>query len=156
MKEIIYIAFPKHLYHKILVRSGGRLDPAILAADQVEGFIERNMMDSTFWSEEGLKQFEAEFQAMAKNNFGNPEMGYQWQQVFLPNGTKMRITYKNRNYFAQVQNERVVADGKKYSSPSEWVSAKADNTSRNAWRDVWIMRPDESAWRFANTLREKE
>lgn len=46
--EYISIPFPKALYDMIIIRSGGRLDPVQLAADQVEGFIERNTKEDGF------------------------------------------------------------------------------------------------------------
>lgn len=155
MSDMLFIPFPKELYHRILMRSGGVLDPALLAVDQVEGFIERNMWDSSFWTEEGLRLFKLESEASANANIGDTKRGYQWQQVFLPNGTDLRITYKNRNFYARVQHERIVEGKLMYASPSEWASKVADNTSRNAWRDVWIKRPVDRDWTFANSLRER-
>ena len=32
--------------------------------------------------------------------------GYQWKQVFLPDGTRLRASFGGRNYFAQVEGGR--------------------------------------------------
>ena len=37
--------------------------------------------------------------------YGDPGRGYQWQSVFLPNGTTIRMTYRGRNSYAEVRHE---------------------------------------------------
>jgi hypothetical protein len=155
MSASIYIPFPKDLYDLIIIRSNGQLDPARLAATQVEDFIERNRHDGNFWTEDGLAMFAAEDEAEGRDVVGDPTKGYQWQQLFLPNGTELRMTYKGRNAYAQVKHEQIMAEGVSYS-PSQWASAVADNTSRNAWRDIWVRLPGQRDWIFADKLRRRE
>lgn len=150
----IYIPFPKELYEKILIRSGGKLDPAALAADQVEDFVDRNMLDANFWTEEGLEAFEREASADNQTNDGDPERGYQWQSVLLRNGSELRMRYQGRYYYARVSHERVVDEDGAYT-PAEWVRKVANHTSRNAWRDIWVKFPGEASWHFADTLRQQ-
>jgi hypothetical protein len=152
----IYIAFPKDLYDLIVIRSNGQIDPVRLAVTQVEDFIERNRHDPHFWTEEALELFAAEDEADDRARLGDPEKGYQWQKLFLPNGTKLRMTYKGRNAYAQVRHERIVGEDGATYSPSQWAGAVADNTSRNAWRDIWILLPGQRDWVFADKLRRRE
>ena len=152
MGDTVYISFPKALYDLIVARSGGRLDPEQLAAEQVEYFVDRNRDDASFWSEAGLAAFKRETDPDRASQVGDPDKGYQWQRVFLPNGTELRMTYKGRNAYAQVQHERVMTDGVAYS-PSQWAGIVAGHTSRNAWRDIWVRFPGEKNWTLADNLR---
>lgn len=155
MTDSIFIPFPKELYDLIIIRSGGRMDPVTLAADQVWGFVECNSGEPRFWTEEGLEAFAKEFGSDESFQLGDTSKGYQWQRVFLPNGTQLRMTYKGRNAYAQVQHEEVVSEGTSYS-PSQWVSKVADNTSRNAWRDIWVRFPGERDWKLSDELRQQQ
>jgi hypothetical protein len=81
--------------------------------------------------------------------------GYTWKhkdcQLFLPGGTEIRMCYKRQYYYAKVEGDRIIFDGKSLS-PADLVNA-ITSTSRNAWHDLWIKRPDDKAWNLANSLR---
>lgn len=83
----------------------------------------------------------------------NTDKGYHWKTIFLPHGTKLRMKYKNEWHYAEILGDKVVFGGEE-SSPSAFVN-KATGTSRNAWRDIWIKRPQDQGWIFAETLRKQ-
>lgn len=153
MPEMIFIPFPKDLYDLIVVRSGGKLDPIALAETEVRDFVVRNSGNALVWTEKGLEAFARENPSKEAQT-GDPKKGYQWQRLFLPNGTDLRMTYRGRNAYAQVQHEKLNSEGEDLS-PSQWVSVNANNTSRNAWRDVWVRFPGANDWILADDLRRK-
>lgn len=153
--DFITIPFPKDLYDRIVIRSGGKLDPATLAVDQVEAFIERNADDPSFWTPEGLAAFQAERGPDTSSSIGDPSLGYQWQNVFLPNGTRLRMKYRDNYYYADVRHEKVVDDGQQYT-PAQWVRKVANHTARNAWHDIWVLFPGESNWHYSDNLRRRQ
>ncbi len=71
-------------------------------------------------------------------------LGYIWKNLFLPHGTEIRMTYKGTNFRAHVMDDEFLYDGAP-SSPGAMVNA-VSGTSRNAWRDLWIKRPDDKDW----------
>ena len=71
-------------------------------------------------------------------------LGYIWKNLFLPHGTEIRMTYKGKNYRAHVMDDQFIYDGEQ-SSPGAMVNT-VSGTSRNAWRDLWIKRPDDKDW----------
>ena len=85
---------------------------------------------------------------------GSPSEGYQWQSLFLPNGTRLKMKYKGKEHIAEVRYSQVMYEDIAYS-PSEWVSHVANNTARNAWRDVWVQPLGEGPFHFADTLRKQ-
>jgi hypothetical protein len=87
-------------------------------------------------------------------NYGPRSEGYQWLNVFLPNGTQLKMTYRGKTSFAEVRNKKIMFGGEDVS-PSEFVSRVANNTSRNAWRDIWMKRPDDKDWVFSDDLRRR-
>jgi hypothetical protein len=89
-----------------------------------------------------------------KEEFGDPSLGVQWPPLFLPNGTKLSMTYKGRTHIAEVRMQQIVYQGQ-YYSPSELARAIASNTSRNAWRDLMIKRPTDDSWKLAYDLRRQ-
>ena len=152
--DYISIPFPKDLYRLIVVRSGGKLDPALLAVDQVETFIDFHRDDVNFWTDEGLGAF-AEESASAAPDVGDLGRGHQWGPVFLPNGTELRMKYKGKYQYARVEYEGIVHDGQRRPSISQWVRSVAARTSRNAWHDVWVRFPQEKEYRYADAIRDE-
>jgi hypothetical protein len=78
--------------------------------------------------------------------------GYQWKSLLLPPGTKVRMPYKGDVYHASVDGDDFMYQGKKVS-PSEFANKVANGTARNAWRDLWIKRPQDRDFRLADDLR---
>lgn len=151
--DTISIPFPKDLYNKILIRSGGRLDPVQLAVDQVEQFIDRTQADDIHWTPEGLAAFAEESNVASVVDIGDPKGGHLWKPVFLPNGTRLRMHYKSKSYHAQIRKEVIADEEGSHESISQWVRSVASGTARNAWHDVWIKRPSDADYIYADKLR---
>jgi len=79
--------------------------------------------------------------------------GYQWKQLFLPDGTQVRMEYLQRCHFAQVQGDQLVF-GQRAVTPRGMTLAIAGD-GRNAWRDLWIRMPGERQWINAGLLRSR-
>jgi hypothetical protein len=81
------------------------------------------------------------------------DRGYMWKHLFLPHGTTVRMKYQGRFHYAKVEGDDLVFDGKAIS-PSEFAN-RITGTSRNAWRDLWIKRPNDADYYLAETLRSE-
>lgn len=79
--------------------------------------------------------------------------GYQWKNLFLPSGTQIRMQYKGAYFYAKVDGDEIIYDGKPIS-PGSLANTIAGN-SRNAWRDLWIKRPDDKEWKLADECRSE-
>jgi hypothetical protein len=77
--------------------------------------------------------------------------GYQWKTLFLPHGTQIRMPYKNTNYYAKVEGDEIIYDGNSISPAS--LANTITGTSRNAWRGLWIKRPNDKEWLLADDCR---
>jgi hypothetical protein len=78
------------------------------------------------------------------------QQGYQWQQVFLPDGTELRTTYLGQTAYAQVDGDAIINSGGSLS-PSQL--ANLHGGSRNAWRVIWLRFPGSPEWRRAAHCR---
>ncbi|SFO12295.1 hypothetical protein [Nitrosospira briensis] len=78
--------------------------------------------------------------------------GYQWKNLFLPQGTQIRMQYKGAYSYARVEDDQIVYRGKSISPGS--LANTIAGTSRNAWRDLWIKRPQDKEWKLADECRE--
>lgn len=94
-------------------------------------------------------------QPQPETNYDNA--GYLWKNrtaaLFLPQGTEIRMTYKEQNYFALVERDEITYDGDVISPAS--LANRIAGSSRNAWRDLWIKFPDEETWCLADELRRR-
>ena len=79
------------------------------------------------------------------------EAGYQWKQVFLPEGTKLRACFGGQPYFAVVEGARIKY-GELPISPSRFANLRGSG-SRNAWQAIWLRLPGSDAWLFADVCR---
>ena len=67
----------------------------------------------------------------------------------------MRMTYGGIDVYAEIQHEKLYW-GEEHMSPSQFARRVADNTNRNAWRDLHVQLPDHLSWVLADTLRRKQ
>jgi hypothetical protein len=146
------ISIRKDLIIEIILRSGGRVDPAKLVEDVLESFLDRTRGDAEVWSQGHAEEVAREEGDTSLAKFGVPTKGYYWAGVFCPNGTQFKMSYKAKDYFAEVRHQQLFYNDNP-CSPSQFARLVANNTSRNAWNDVWIKRPTDAGWVFANSLR---
>lgn len=79
--------------------------------------------------------------------------GYQWKHLFLPNGTLLRTIFDGKNYHSIVEDDHICYLGQAIS-PSGFANA-VGGIRRNAWKCIWILFPDTSTWKLAETLRPR-
>jgi hypothetical protein len=94
---------------------------------------------------------EAERLSLRKN--GQALRGFQWKDVFLPEGTHLRTSYRETCEFAKVVGNQIVSDEGKLLTPSQFANLHADG--RNAWRFVWLRFPGDDFWGRADNYRTR-
>jgi hypothetical protein len=77
-----------------------------------------------------------------------PTPGYQWKDLFLPEGTALRMSTRDGNYHACVVGHDIIFQGRSVSPRG--MTLAICGQGRNAWRDLWIKFPGE---RFAKPAR---
>ncbi len=80
--------------------------------------------------------------------------GYQWKQVFLPAGTRLRASFARKPYFAVVTGNRI-RHGTQNLSPSAFANLHGSGT-RNAWHTIWLRFPGNEQWLLADTCRARQ
>lgn len=150
----VFIPLDTAIYHEFILRTGNpECDVAGIIENVVLFYLERTADDFHIWTSDQYQSERSEDNSdEIIEEYGNPSRGYRWSQLFLANGTQLKMTYKGRTHHAEVRHEQLVYEGKPYS-PSQLACTIADNTSRNAWRDLWVKRPTDKEWRLATELR---
>ena len=77
--------------------------------------------------------------------------GYQWKQLFLPDGTMLRTCYQGKTIYGKVDDGEIVNEGSAVS-PSQFANQQTGG-GRNAWKHIWLRFPHERAWRRALNYR---
>lgn len=77
--------------------------------------------------------------------------GYQWKQVFLPDGTVLRASFGRQPYFAVVEGSEIKY-GEFSLSPSAFANLQGSG-NRNAWKAVWLRFPGFKDWVLADECR---
>ena len=148
-----YVFVPLHVeLYADLVRRSGDADVSGYVHHSIESFLERTEGDAGIWSAEYIAKLAEKEDEAFWEKFGDPTRGFQWQTVFLPNGTRIRMTYGGNDSYAEIRHARFCYEDEMIS-PSRFASRVANNTRRNAWRDLYIKFPGEAAWRHADSLR---
>ncbi|MBY0242931.1 MAG: hypothetical protein K2X55_26845 [Burkholderiaceae bacterium] len=93
--------------------------------------------------------------AQAQAHSQTPEVdvinGYQWKQVFLPEGTVLRASFGGQPYYAVVEGSEIKY-GKFSLSPSAFANLQGSG-NRNAWKAVWLRFPGFKDWIRADECR---
>ena len=79
------------------------------------------------------------------------EAGYQWKEVFLPEGTRLRANFDRQPYFATVEGAEI-RYGKHSVSPSCFANLQGSG-NRNAWKAIWLRFPGSEEWLLADVCR---
>jgi hypothetical protein len=99
-------------------------------------------------SDEELQVMERAWEA----HYGKITEGYQWERVFLRNSTQLRARYKGKEYCAEVRHNQVWFKDTSVT-PSKFASIAANNTTRNAWRDLSVKLLGDD-WVRAEVVRQ--
>ena len=84
---------------------------------------------------------------------GRPMRGYQWKNVFLPDGTYLRTSFHDTTEYAKVVGEYIRTDSGDVLTPSMFANGHAQG--RNAWRCVWLRFPGDGHWIRASDCRSR-
>lgn len=79
------------------------------------------------------------------------DAGYQWKEVFLPSGTKLRAGFDRKPYFAVVEGAEIKY-GEHPVSPSCFANLHGSG-NRNAWKAIWLLLPGSDGWLPADVIR---
>ncbi|WP_256077588.1 hypothetical protein [Massilia sp. YIM B04103] len=93
----------------------------------------------------------AETERLALRKNGAAMQGFQWKNVFLPDGTFLRTSYCDTVEFAKVHGNRIVSDDAESLTPSLFANRRVKG--RNAWRFVWLRFPGAEYWVRADNCR---
>lgn len=154
------INLPADLYAEFILRKGESVDVTSWIIKVIEDYLEKTKYDE-IWCD-SYKERIVDSLSKELNFHGDPKYGYQWSTLFLPNGTSIRMHYKGSYQYAVVSYEKIVVMenesplSDEHYSPSEFASRVANNTQRNAWRDLWIKRPMDRDWTLADELRRQQ
>jgi hypothetical protein len=85
---------------------------------------------------------------------GNSGRGYQWGELFLPEGAELKMCYRGTWFYANVVRDRLMYAGESVS-PREWGLLVTGGV-RNAWRDVWLRRSPTECWTRAAAWRDQQ
>lgn len=94
-----------------------------------------------------------EMERLALRKNGQAIRGFQWKNVFLPDGTNLRTSYHDTIEFAKVIGDRILSDDGKSITPSLFANRHAKG--RNAWRFVWLRFPGNDYWIRADNCRAR-
>jgi hypothetical protein len=77
--------------------------------------------------------------------------GYFWKTVFLPDGTRLRISSCAGAHYAEVVCGELIY-GTQSLSPNQFVTASLGNVG-NAWKVIFVQLPGDTDWTPALRLR---
>jgi hypothetical protein len=103
---------------------------------------------------EAIRAFIKPAQAKRQPPTDSDTAGYQWKQLFLPAGTKLRASFGGKPSFAVVGGDDVVCDGQAVS-PSGFANRHGSG-NRNAWQVIWLRFPGSEQWVLAEVCRAQQ
>jgi hypothetical protein len=79
--------------------------------------------------------------------------GYQWKELFLPDGTDVRMRCGGDVHHARVCGDSILYQGRRVSPRQLTLVIAGDG--RNAWRDLALRLPGEKRFQPASLLRHR-
>jgi hypothetical protein len=143
----ISIPIDSEIIAEFFLRSGPKANICNWIEDIIMDYLERTKNDDG-WQEGYYEYIEKQ---ESYKDYGDPDEGYQWKQLFLPNGTKIFMPLRQKKYQAIVEHGKFIFNGIK-SSPSKFANSVAGH-NRNAWLDLYIKRPKDVEPVLADRLR---
>jgi hypothetical protein len=151
MDKKIGIPISAEIIYEMLLRKGPEQDIAGWIENVVEDYLKRTEGNNE-WNDEYYEYLERKTgESDFKEKYGDATKGYRWQELDLPNGTQLYMEYKKEKHYACVKHEKIIYKDESFS-PSQLVR-KITNTTRNAWRDIYIQYPGKNEWKLADILR---
>lgn len=129
--------------------------PPTAALRRLAAFLQESgsRLDPTEAAEQAINEWIAAARGQYTGIRPTPTRGYQWKSLFLPEGTELRMSHDGRSFHAHVDGSDIVYEGRSVSPRQLTIAVAGDG--RNAWRDLWIRLPGESAWKTAARLRRE-
>lgn len=153
MNEKICVPIDSAIVGELFLRGGPKAGISSWIEFVVQDYLDRTANDE--WSESYEVYRESQIvEEDFESKFGNRKEGYHWAPLFLPNGTSISMEYKRATFYATVKFGKIEYKGGNYT-PSELARVIANNTNRNAWRDLLVKRPGDSEWTLADDLRRR-
>jgi hypothetical protein len=103
---------------------------------------------------EAIRAFIKPAQAKRQQPTDPDAAGFQWKQLFLPAGTKLRASFGGKASFAAVVGDDVLCDGQAVS-PSGFAN-RYGSGNRNAWKVIWLRFPGSEQWLLADVCRAQQ
>jgi hypothetical protein len=144
----IAIPINSEIVGELFLRSGPETDVSGWVEDVLTDYLARTESDDG-WREDYYNYIERQ---RGNEEYGNPAGGYQWKQLFLPNGTQVYMSFNQKKHYAFVKHGQFCFEGRT-DSPSQFANSVAGH-SRNAWRDLFIKRSKDNKWILADRLRK--
>jgi hypothetical protein len=158
MSGIVCVPISYALYNEFSLRCDRSVDPSGWIEEIIRDYLDRTKGDAAIWGPRHARRVELDEKVEGLlDQVGPPDEGYQWKNVLLRNGSKLRMTYKGDDYFAFIARGHLLYQDKSMS-PSQFAAAVAGGSSRNAWRDIWIQEPEQSGdtgWERADGVRDR-
>jgi hypothetical protein len=151
MENKICIPIATDIIHEMLLRRGPETNVSAWIEDLIYQYLADTEQEND-WNDEYYEYLDrrtGESDFMEK--YGDPRKGYRWQELDLRNGTQLYMEYKKERHYATVKNEKIIYKDEAYS-PAQLVR-KITNTTRNAWRDLYIQYPGKNEWELADVIR---
>lgn len=155
MSGKIGILIDAALHNELVLRTRKAADVTPLIEHALTTFLDRTTADSELWSDDYLASVEGVQVDVHREKYGDPNKGFRWQALLLPNGSRLKMTYKGQTAYAEICHQKLVYEGEDNLSPSSWVRRVANNTSRNAWNDVWVQLPGSTQWQLSDVMRRE-
>lgn len=149
----IGISIDSEIVGEMFLRQGPKTDIANWIENVVWDYLERTADDEQLWSEAYYDYRAQQAGEAISLRLRRPQGGYHWL-VIPPEWHLDPHGVQAGNGFRDGQVRKIDYEGNSYS-PSEFARVVANNTSRNAWRDLLIKRPGDTEWTLADDLRRR-
>ena len=156
-KGTVGVPISVDLFNEFSLRCGESTDPAVWIEQIVRDFLDRTRGDEDIWSSEHARTIVADTDASQGTLELEPaQKPKEWKTVFLPSGSRLRLTFEGKRVFAEVKWGTIGFSTSDLSSAG--AMDRSSKHPQDTWRDLWVRLPENQApgkgWTRAVELRE--
>jgi len=98
MPEIVCVPISCALYNEFSLRCDRSVNPSGWIEDIIRDYLDRTKGDAAIWSIRHARRVDLDEKVEGLlDGFGPPDQGYQWKNVFLRNGSRVRMSTRERS-----------------------------------------------------------
>jgi hypothetical protein len=163
-KDLVKISISRTIYDRITAHFKGRLSGDAAVKRVLTDFVDMSQIIQSAHQRKELElpsvvpileRLDFVTEIFTQEHFGPAAVGYLWRNLFLPNGTMLKLQHDRKTYSATVTRGNLLYLGEPYSPAGLLAHIAGCDRELDPWQNFIVCRREDHEWRLAAELRQE-